>query len=402
MGANNQSDNHTARRPIGSGQASAGNSSKGMITNIQALRAFASIAVMLYHMNYPFIPGVNTDFQGVAIFFVISGFIMTHITHQDNRETTPASFMLHRLVRIVPLYWFCVLLFLWLSNLGALNLAGTLPRIGKLAMEAPMSLLDWFGSTFHLFAWASPADVIRTLLFIPYKNSNGAIQPLLGVGWTLNIEMYFYALFALMLFFGSRRAPAYTSLAIVAIWLVGKGAGKAGGDWLELYSSDYVLCFAGGVVVYYLWRRCQQAAGNRQNRLPFIALVSILTAIYVFSNLHGHQWAPDQSPVSLITSVLLVFAALLAHSLGLRLKSRWVLLLGAASYSLYLVHTVVLEMIRTPAQALFPFLRYDTTLSGVAIAAVACLVVALVVHLTVELPSLRWLRRKVWPRPATP
>lgn len=372
-----------------------------MITNIQALRAFASVAVMLYHMNYPFLPGLQTDFQGVAIFFVISGFIMTHITHQDKRETTPAAFMLHRLIRIVPLYWFSVLVFLWLSNLGALNLAGTLPRIGKLAMEAPLSLLDWFGSTFHLFAWASPADVIRTLLFIPYRNLNGHLQPLLGVGWTLNIEMYFYALFALMLLFGSRRAPTFTGIAIVVVWLVGKGAGEAGADWLQLYSSDYVLCFTGGITIYYLWRRCQQAAANQQNRRQFMVLASVLTLIYVVSNLNPFQWTAQHSPASLITSVLLVFASLIAHSLGLRLTSPWVLLLGAASYSLYLVHTVVLEVLRTPAQEFFPFLRYDRTLSGVVIAAMACLVVAIIIHLTVEMPSLRWLRGKVFPRPAT-
>jgi len=74
-----------------------------MITNIQALRAYAAFAVLIYHTTYPLLPGNHTDFQGVSIFFVISGFIMTHITLKDERESRPGAFLLHRVVRIVPL-----------------------------------------------------------------------------------------------------------------------------------------------------------------------------------------------------------------------------------------------------------------------------------------------------------
>jgi exopolysaccharide production protein ExoZ len=61
-----------------------------MIANIQALRAFASIAVMFYHMNYRWMKDLHTDFQGVAVFFVISGFIMAYITLKDNKRPSPA------------------------------------------------------------------------------------------------------------------------------------------------------------------------------------------------------------------------------------------------------------------------------------------------------------------------
>jgi hypothetical protein len=71
-----------------------------MIINIQLLRGLAALAVAFYHAGYV-IPGtVYTDFLGVPVFFVISGFIMTHITRASSD-----GFLLHRLIRIVPLYW---------------------------------------------------------------------------------------------------------------------------------------------------------------------------------------------------------------------------------------------------------------------------------------------------------
>jgi exopolysaccharide production protein ExoZ len=71
-----------------------------MISNIQLLRGLAALAVAFYHAGYV-IPGTtHTDFLGVPVFFVISGFIMTHITRASSDD-----FLLHRLIRIVPLYW---------------------------------------------------------------------------------------------------------------------------------------------------------------------------------------------------------------------------------------------------------------------------------------------------------
>ena len=47
-------------------------------------------------------------------------------------------------------------------------------------------------------------ELIKSLLFVPFAKENGLVQPTLFVGWTLNYEMMFYALFAAALFL--RRA----------------------------------------------------------------------------------------------------------------------------------------------------------------------------------------------------
>jgi hypothetical protein len=86
-----------------------------MITNLQLLRGLAALGVVVYHTNIR-INGVHSDLMGVSIFFVISGFIMVHIT-RDNAD----DFLAKRLIRIVPLYWILTIASLLWFGLGFAN-----------------------------------------------------------------------------------------------------------------------------------------------------------------------------------------------------------------------------------------------------------------------------------------
>ena len=68
------------------------------LRTLQILRAMAATSVVYSHI------GVNPDFGqfGVDIFFVISGFVMTLIVENGQK---PATFLLKRVLRILPLYW---------------------------------------------------------------------------------------------------------------------------------------------------------------------------------------------------------------------------------------------------------------------------------------------------------
>ena len=82
---------------------------------IQALRAVAALLVVLLHALEtwgervdPAAPGVNWEngASGVDIFFIISGFVMV-ISSQRlvDRPGAWRTFLQHRVIRIVPLYW---------------------------------------------------------------------------------------------------------------------------------------------------------------------------------------------------------------------------------------------------------------------------------------------------------
>jgi len=157
-----------------------------MITNIQALRSLAAFAVLVYHTAFPLLPGNHTDFQGVAIFFVISGFIMTYITLKDNRESAPLSFFLHRTVKNCSLYWLCTF------YVVAFNVYAGLKKICA-AAGFPGSdwILPWnasgiFSSITDLVGTdvfqGQLADVVKSLLFVPYLNSSGIPHPCLLSG----------------------------------------------------------------------------------------------------------------------------------------------------------------------------------------------------------------------------
>ena len=158
---------------------------KGKVNNIQGLRAFAAIAVAGFHTRFRFPHMRLFGSFGVEVFFVISGYIMASICVSNSE-----FFFRRRLLRIVPPYWTAtVVMFLaalWFPNL----MWTTRPDVGEL---------------------------IKSLLFIPFSRSDGSIEPILSIGWTLNCEMYFYAVLAVSLLIFRRRALWLAAGIILAV-----------------------------------------------------------------------------------------------------------------------------------------------------------------------------------------
>ena len=166
-----------------------------MLSNIQMLCAFAAIVVVCFHTtgiaasyghatSWP-INAVAWGISGVDIFFVISGFLMVHI--QLARPKGMADFLGNRVMRIVPIYWILTLTVLVLQ----LAMPSAFRSDGSAGLHAVYSLL--FVSTFV----SGP--------------------PVLYVGWTLEYEMFFYLLFALGICSGRvERGVSFVALALVA------------------------------------------------------------------------------------------------------------------------------------------------------------------------------------------
>jgi peptidoglycan/LPS O-acetylase OafA/YrhL len=71
-------------------------------------------------------------------------------------------------------------------------------------------------------------------------------------------------------------------------------------------------------------------------------------------------------------------------------------MLGAVSYSLYLTHTIVLEMLRTLGGVAY-YLDFQKSLIGLFVAVAVAVVVAILIHFSVEKPSLSVLRKRLAP-----
>ena len=105
---------------------------RGVIANVQALRALAATLVVIVHLEALAIPAgltkATTEMFGVGVdlFFVISGFIMVY-TNLD-KETYPRAFLWNRITRIVPLYWLVTIGVFTIALIAPQLMGGTVGR----------------------------------------------------------------------------------------------------------------------------------------------------------------------------------------------------------------------------------------------------------------------------------
>jgi peptidoglycan/LPS O-acetylase OafA/YrhL len=280
-----------------------------MLISVQALRALAAWTVVCHHFMQIFFDFkargpigqlfIDKGAVGVDIFFVISGLVIFLST--ENKPLPPARFLLYRLFRIVPAYWLYTLLM-------ALLVVFAQPIL-------PDQTVDW-------------GHLLLSLLFIPTENPGGyGIYPTLNVGWTLNYEILFYVLFAWALLFRLQ-----VRLLVVAALLFAVCQTWTGFGWIsEFYRSDIVYEFLLGIGIGMLYRRGWIGAGLW---LPLAAIVAVLLTIYQLPPVPRLlNWGGP--------SAVLVMACISLERYVER--SRVLKLLGDCSYSVYLMHVLVLS-----------------------------------------------------------
>jgi exopolysaccharide production protein ExoZ len=201
---------------------------------LQALRAIAAWLVVADHAVLDVTQGNVRNpatfvawamgSLGVYVFFVISGFIMTHICWTDfGQRGASAKFLRKRTIRIVPLYWLATLAAFAFHKVSATHGAND----------------------------ALP-ELVRSLLFIPYQNDGGGWSPILPQGWTLNYEMFFYAVFAAAIVLPRKAAIAAIAGGLTIFVIVGPLLPKG---ILTYLSSPVILFFVIGIGLAVLWRR---------------------------------------------------------------------------------------------------------------------------------------------------
>lgn len=355
-----------------------------MITNLQLLRGLAALGVVVYHTNLH-INGVHSELMGVAIFFVISGFIMVHITRETDED-----FLLRRVIRIVPLYWILtVAAFLWFG-LGFANPPYTWPLWANFIAHNRVGLLRWFAAqAVSISTPDSALALVHSLTFWPTAQNP---MPILAVGWTLNIEMFFYLLFALALLGGRAGAPVLSGMVLVALFFLNK-SGISQGKVLGTFGHYYVIYFVFGMAIYFLWRKIEpNIQTHRRTAIAVAAAVLASWPVICFTPL------PFSDIQFLLLPPLVVLSLLALHSANIRLTSRLLIDFGGASYALYLVHIPVVETLRATSVA-YPLLELATPI-GATVAACVSSLLAMLIYYKLEMPLLRYLHSRF--RPAAP
>lgn len=342
------------------------------ILPIQMLRALAAFMVAVHHVQpdaaalarlggRSFTPSEMLPWMaGVDIFFVVSGFIMVHASEKlFDQPGAPALFLKRRLVRIVPLYWAATTLFLLVGLV--------IPAI--LNSAAP-----------------TPGQIAASYLFWPAVSSSGLVQPVYSLGWTLNYEMLFYALFAAALALPRVLVVPVVTLALAI--LVGSSA-MAGPLPLPFgfWGQPIVLEFAAGMGIALLRRR-----GLVLAMAPRLALVAFAVALLLgspHSLLPAGPWRDLALQGSAAALLVLAAAAGSREPAAPSALGSALVRVGDASYALYLVHPFAIRGLREVFARLGVFEPWLFIMAALAGAVIA----ALLVHRLFEAPVTRALRR---------
>ena len=334
------------------------------LDNIQVLRAFAALAVVFFHTAYT-CPGMLRPIGsfGVDIFFVISGFIMAMICRAES-----AVFLRKRLIRIVPLYWTL-----------------TLIVFASLALHPGLDpVLE-----------RTPAVLAKSLFFLPHIRPDGSLLPILVVGWTLNYELCFYLFLTLALLFTKKHPALLASVLLIFFMLAMRLLPSSTAS--SFYGRPILLEFVAGILAYHLdtFAPAPRCIALRPLLLAFIPLAIAALVLVQARDLHR---LPTALTLGLPAFLLVQSAVLLSKS---GLDARWPLpvLLGDASYSLYLTHPFVISAFKRLVGTHAPALAPDRLLGMLAVLVLAS-AVSVAVHLTVDRPLYRYLNRRLTRKPS--
>jgi len=270
--------------------------------NIELLRFIAALAVVYFHAVGTLRAGGFSEIgpnpltelgaAGVDVFFVISGFVIFLSLTRKNR--TPIEFARDRLIRLVPAYWILT--------------------VSQIVVLASVAILRGTEVPFD-FSWT-----IQSLFFLSQPVGNSV--PIISQGWSLEIEMLFYLLVAVGLVIKNSVANIlFPAVALVS--LVGFGL-----------LADLALEFIFGGLLGYLYTRIKFPA-------PVAIGAGVIGIIlFVAPVILGAGDAPRWVTWG-IPSILVVFSAINLPQL------EWKILptLGAASYPVYLLHMIVINIV---------------------------------------------------------
>lgn len=347
------------------------------IRNLQALRAVAAFMVVLYHARLltPVGQRVSFDFgnAGVDIFFLISGFIIAHVTRGDAPESG-FVFLLKRAIRVIPLYWLLTLA-LFAAAQVAPQLAGSGGKPGVV-------------------------ELAKSLLFVPYVDASGERHPILFMGWTLNYEIFFYLLGGAALMLRREIARIAAISAVLGALVLAGFVLRPEGAILATYTDLLMIEFAIGMWLNLAFRRTPMRASGRGYRLASMALCIAGMALLIAGD---YFWPGLVREVKWgVPAMMIVGGALALEHGGATARSRALMLMGEASYAVYLTHAFVIKAVSI-ALGLAGLATMSWGPSVLILLGVYALVAAvgIAVHLAIEKPLTQGLRaRALRDRPA--
>ena len=335
---------------------------------LDGLRGLAALSVFACHAIEMLVPDpqkmnlwhpLQTLWDGesaVILFFVLSGFVLTlPYVGPAPKKIDTVPFLIRRLTRLYPAYWFAIALALVLRRY--LYIPGGLD-----------GLMPWFSSL-----WSSPLSPSALLKYFALIAPGFKSMDLDPSIWSLAVEVKVSLLFPLVLFLVQRTKRAPYALFVLAAILTASLFGFMG-NFLAFLSGSYLAKYRTQVVAFIGSSRWLRAA---------LLLVAILT--------YGAFWSMPGLPMPRHTAANVLgaslFLALFLGSRSLKAMGTWlpVWFLGEVSYSFYLTHLPILLAVTS---WLYP--RTGSVLLSAAVSLLLSLALSWLVYRAIEVPCQNW------------
>ncbi len=340
---------------------------------LDSFRGIAAISVVFYHIY------IQSEFAvspllgilpkpisyilfeqtfGVAIFFVLSGFVIAYSMRNARMDWSYFSnFMVRRLIRLTPPYYAAITFAL------LLGLADSVIR----------------GDAFN---WPDPLVMLANAL---YLEDILGVQHIIEVAWTLCIEMQFYIVFCALLFLAHRLESIFKLRNALVIVFVPTGLfavlwplGIILEDERPQYFMPVWYSFLVGALAYWAW--------SKRVHIGWLYL-------YLFVIVLGGSLNSDSFVVAVGMTALTIFAVAKANRLETVMNWRWLQFLGLISYSLYLTHASVISAVTfVMGKILGEATVFTSCISVVAILG-ASIILATLMWWLFERPSIVWSRK---------
>ena len=266
------------------------------IESLQIIRAIACIMVILDHTEMGQFYDIGQF--GVCLFLLISGFVMVLSTERNTK-----NIFIKRFFRVAPFYY--------LMTPFAIVLGLIVPQLMRV-------------SEINLF------NVVKSFLFISAKGSNGVYNPILGVGWTLNLEMAFYALFTIATRINKKYRAVITGAVLTFLNVLYYVFGID-----HFYTQPYIMFIVFGMILYYVYKYLDNV------QIPMfvqyigcIISFSVVVLVLVINPKMEINW--------MLPAALICVASLVLISKDVAFN-RALLYIGDISYSIYLTHTFIIK-----------------------------------------------------------
>lgn len=368
---------------------------------LDAGRALAIAGVIAIHLAL-FLPNLPVALQnaaeygqyGVQLFFVISAITICKTLEDAEHETastreTVRVFYIKRFFRIAPLYYIGVAVY------GILDLAGT--RFVHAQVLAPHQLTDVVANLLFIHAWVPTA-----------------INSVVPGGWSIGIEMFFYAIAPLLFFVAKSRhglwaITACTALLCGVFVYAGACEGHAGcaipnNTFLYYWPPTQLPCF---IVGFWLWHLGRPLLSGAR-------LSSRLTTGAATLAAAGFGWllaaAINREAFAVVPVIAALASALLLVALcGVPVRllvAPAVLRIGQNSYGIYIWHFLAIFVVRMVLKTPLGEAARHYPVTAFAIGALVVLLLAHTAALftarRIEQPVSRWARRRLISRRKPP